>query len=129
MTRVRFAPSPTGSLHVGNALSAVANRDFGEWFLLRVDDTDAARNVPDRLARDFWVKPSEKMVRLWCRAYAAEFDFDVDYQPWVVANFSGILWGGGSMFGSLAPRRRTYGLSARGTHPTTLTYPFASASS
>jgi len=47
MKRVRFAPSPTGSLHVGNALSAVANRDFGDWFLLRVDDTDAARNVPE----------------------------------------------------------------------------------
>ena len=46
MTRVRFAPSPTGSLHVGNALSAVANRDFGDWFLLRIDDTDAGRNVP-----------------------------------------------------------------------------------
>ena len=46
MTRVRFAPSPTGSLHVGNALSAVANRDFGDWFLLRIDDTDAARNIP-----------------------------------------------------------------------------------
>jgi len=45
MKRVRFAPSPTGSLHVGNALSAVANRDFGDWFLLRIDDTDAARNV------------------------------------------------------------------------------------
>jgi glutamyl-tRNA synthetase len=46
MKRVRFAPSPTGSLHVGNALSAVANRDFGDWFLLRIDDTDAARNIP-----------------------------------------------------------------------------------
>jgi len=46
MTRVRFAPSPTGSLHVGNALSAVANRNFGDWFLLRIDDTDAARNIP-----------------------------------------------------------------------------------
>jgi glutamyl-tRNA synthetase len=43
--RVRFAPSPTGSLHVGNALSAVANRAFGDWFLLRIDDTDPARNV------------------------------------------------------------------------------------
>jgi glutamyl/glutaminyl-tRNA synthetase len=55
MTRVRFAPSPTGSLHVGNALSAVANRDFGDWFLLRIDDTDAARNVPggeDEIVRD-----------------------------------------------------------------------------
>jgi glutamyl/glutaminyl-tRNA synthetase len=46
MTRVRFAPSPTGSLHLGNALSAVANRRFGEWFLLRIDDTDPARNLP-----------------------------------------------------------------------------------
>ena len=46
MTRVRFAPSPTGTLHVGNALSAVANRRFGDWLLLRIDDTDPARNVP-----------------------------------------------------------------------------------
>jgi glutamyl/glutaminyl-tRNA synthetase len=46
MRRVRFAPSPTGSLHVGNALSAVANRRLGDWMLLRIDDTDPARNVP-----------------------------------------------------------------------------------
>ena len=49
MVRVRFAPSPTGSLHLGGALSAVANRRFaderGGSFLLRIDDTDAARNV------------------------------------------------------------------------------------
>jgi glutamyl-tRNA synthetase len=46
MIRARFAPSPTGSLHVGNALSAVANRRFGDWLLLRIDDTDPARNLP-----------------------------------------------------------------------------------
>jgi glutamyl-tRNA synthetase len=46
MSRVRFAPSPTGSLHVGNALNAVANRRLGDWMLLRIDDTDPARNVP-----------------------------------------------------------------------------------
>ncbi|HTO25712.1 MAG TPA: glutamate--tRNA ligase family protein [Gaiellaceae bacterium] len=49
MVRVRFAPSPTGSLHLGGALSAVANRRFadehGGTLLLRVDDTDEARNV------------------------------------------------------------------------------------
>ena len=45
MSRVRFAPSPTGTLHVGNALSAVANRSFGDWMLLRIDDTDTARNL------------------------------------------------------------------------------------
>ena len=50
MVRVRFAPSPTGSLHLGGALSAVANRRFaderGGTLLLRIDDTDEARNVP-----------------------------------------------------------------------------------
>jgi glutamyl-tRNA synthetase len=46
MKRVRFAPSPTGTLHIGNALSAVANRGFGDWLLLRIDDTDPARNLP-----------------------------------------------------------------------------------
>jgi len=49
VVRVRFAPSPTGSLHLGNALSAVANRRFadehGGTLLLRIDDTDQARNV------------------------------------------------------------------------------------
>ena len=45
-TRVRFAPAPTGSLHLGNALGATANRRFGDHLLLRIDDTDAARNVP-----------------------------------------------------------------------------------
>ena len=45
MIRVRFAPSPTGTLHVGNALSAVVNRRIGDWMLLRIDDTDPARNV------------------------------------------------------------------------------------
>jgi len=44
--KVRFAPSPTGSLHIGNALCAVANRNFGGTFLLRIDDTDPARNLP-----------------------------------------------------------------------------------
>ena len=46
MVRVRFAPSPTGSLHVGNALTATINRDFGGTMLLRIDDTDPKRNVP-----------------------------------------------------------------------------------
>ena len=41
MRRVRFAPSPTGSLHVGNALTAAANRAFGEWLLLQ--DLEEAR--------------------------------------------------------------------------------------
>jgi hypothetical protein len=55
MVRVRFAPSPTGSLHIGNALSAVANRRLGDWMLLRIDDTDRVRNIPggeDDILRD-----------------------------------------------------------------------------
>ncbi|MGH3072880.1 MAG: glutamate--tRNA ligase [Gaiellaceae bacterium] len=44
-TRVRFAPSPTGSLHLGSALSAVVNRRRGQWLLLRIDDTDRSREV------------------------------------------------------------------------------------
>ncbi|MBA2384607.1 MAG: hypothetical protein H0V68_08105 [Actinobacteria bacterium] len=44
-TRVRFAPSPTGSLHLGSALSAVVNRRRGDWLLLRIDDTDRTREV------------------------------------------------------------------------------------
>jgi hypothetical protein len=51
MVRVRFAPSPTGSLHLGSALTAVANRRFADErdgvFVLRIDDTDAARTDPD----------------------------------------------------------------------------------
>src|SRR5438094_9476038 len=55
MKKVRFAPSPTGSLHVGNALSAVANRSLGDRMLLRIDDTDPQRNLPggeEEIVRD-----------------------------------------------------------------------------
>ena len=54
-------------------------------------DRMAMRRVPDRLARDFWVQPSEGSIRQWCRAYQATFTFETDYQPWVIAAFSGIL--------------------------------------
>jgi hypothetical protein len=55
------------------------------------DDGLAMRRVPERLGRDFWVRPSESMVRRWCQDYRAGFDFAGDYQPWVVQSFSGIL--------------------------------------
>ena len=46
---VRFAPSPTGLLHVGNARTALLNwlfaKKMGGRFLLRIDDTDAARST------------------------------------------------------------------------------------
>ncbi len=49
MTVTRFAPSPTGQLHVGNVFTAVQNfllaRRDGGRFLLRMDDTDLARST------------------------------------------------------------------------------------
>lgn len=48
---VRFAPSPTGRLHVGNARGALLNwlfaRKSGGSFLLRLDDTDTARSTTE----------------------------------------------------------------------------------
>jgi glutamyl-tRNA synthetase len=47
--KVRFAPSPTGKLHVGNVITALRNwlfvRQAGGTFLLRIDDTDTARST------------------------------------------------------------------------------------
>ena len=59
MTITRFAPSPTGFLHVGNLRTAlinylVAKKDNGE-FILRLDDTDPVRSKPiyvDQIKRD-----------------------------------------------------------------------------
>ncbi|MFB3128498.1 MAG: glutamate--tRNA ligase family protein, partial [Lysobacteraceae bacterium] len=49
--RVRFAPSPTGFLHVGGARTALFNwlfaRNQGGVFILRIEDTDADRSRPE----------------------------------------------------------------------------------
>ncbi|MGQ0714716.1 MAG: glutamate--tRNA ligase [Gemmatimonadaceae bacterium] len=49
--RLRFAPSPTGSLHVGVARAALFNwlyaRKYGGQFLLRIEDTDKARSTDE----------------------------------------------------------------------------------
>src|SRR6478735_553192 len=51
MHRLRFAPSPTGYLHVGGARTALLNwlfvKKYGGQFLLRVEDTDKARSTDD----------------------------------------------------------------------------------
>ncbi len=53
--RVRFAPSPTGYLHVGGARTALFNwliaRRTGGKFILRIEDTDRSRHVEDSTAR------------------------------------------------------------------------------
>ncbi len=50
-TRVRFAPSPTGFLHIGGARTALFNwlyaRHTGGTFILRIEDTDTARNTQE----------------------------------------------------------------------------------
>src|SRR5215208_4910549 len=52
--RARFAPSPTGFLHIGGVRSALFNwlftRHEGGQYLLRIDDTDQERNVEAALA-------------------------------------------------------------------------------
>lgn len=53
MTRVRFAPSPTGNLHIGGARTALFNwlyaRHTGGKFLLRIEDTDLVRSTEESL--------------------------------------------------------------------------------
>ena len=52
--RTRFAPSPTGFLHIGGVRTALFNwllaRHHGGQFLLRIDDTDQQRHVEDAVA-------------------------------------------------------------------------------
>jgi glutamyl-tRNA synthetase len=52
--RTRFAPSPTGYLHIGGVRTALFNwlfaRQQGGQFILRIDDTDQVRNVDETLA-------------------------------------------------------------------------------
>ncbi len=53
MVRTRFAPSPTGYLHIGGVRTALFNwlfaRHHGGQFVLRIDDTDEKRNVDDAI--------------------------------------------------------------------------------
>ena len=50
----RFAPSPTGFLHIGGARTALFNwlyaRHHGGQFKLRIEDTDRARSTPEAMA-------------------------------------------------------------------------------
>ena len=75
--KLRFAPSPTGKLHVGNARTALVNYLFcksknGEM-LLRIDDTDQERSKPEyekSIKEDlnwlgiFWEKTDRQSSRL-----------------------------------------------------------------
>lgn len=82
---VRFAPSPTGNIHIGNARTALFNwlfaRRHGGRFILRFDDTDAERSrqeYADQIQKDlFWlgIRPdvtAHQSARLSSYAAAAE---------------------------------------------------------
>ena len=85
MTTTRFAPSPTGRLHVGNIRTALHNwmlaRQAGGTFILRIDDTDAERSREDYVdairadltwLRLTWDREERQSARL--DRYAAAFD-------------------------------------------------------
>src|SRR4051812_50071501 len=63
--RLRFAPSPTGYLHIGGVRTALFNwlwaRHTGGTFILRIEDTDRERSTPENEAiilRDMkWLRP------------------------------------------------------------------------
>ena len=58
---VRFAPSPTGRIHIGNARTAILNwlmaRKTGGQFVLRYDDTDTARSTRNSPTASPWTSP------------------------------------------------------------------------
>jgi glutamyl-tRNA synthetase len=85
MITTRFAPSPTGRLHVGNIRTALHNwmlaRQSGGTFILRIDDTDAARSreeYVDAIKADLlwlgleWDREERQSARL--TRYQAAFD-------------------------------------------------------
>ena len=96
--RVRFAPSPTGKLHIGGARTAIYNwafaRSNGGTFILRIDDTDPTRSTDentqiilramrcDELQGYFYAKPMPAdMLLAWARgdkpAGSADFSASV----------------------------------------------------
>ncbi|MEM6324860.1 MAG: glutamate--tRNA ligase [Pseudomonadota bacterium] len=85
MTTTRFAPSPTGYLHIGNLRTALFNyliaRKAGGTFILRLDDTDPERSKPeyaDAIMEDLewlgltWDRVERQSDRLDRYAHAAE---------------------------------------------------------
>ena len=78
MTQVRFAPSPTGSLHLGSARTALFNwafaRRHGGRLLLRIEDTDRERSTAESEADLLaglawlglhWAAPPVRRAALW----------------------------------------------------------------
>jgi glutamyl-Q tRNA(Asp) synthetase len=74
MIVTRFAPSPTGYLHIGHAFAAITARDAGDRFLVRIEDIDRTRCRPEFEAAIFedlawlgldWEKPVLRQSERW----------------------------------------------------------------
>ncbi len=91
--RVRFAPSPTGTLHLGGARTAIYNwafaRRMGGSFVLRIDDTDAERSTAENTGQ---ILRSLRWLGLdWDEGPEADGDFGPYFQTQRAHNYSAAL--------------------------------------
>ena len=81
MVRTRFAPSPTGYMHIGNLRTALyaylTARHYDGTLILRIEDTDQERNIPESLAAIF------KSLEMAGLEYDEGPDRDGGYGPYV----------------------------------------------
>ena len=79
MARVRFAPSPTGYLHIGGARTALFNWMYAKAqngsFVLRIEDTDQERSKDEYL--DEILKSMEWLGLSWDEMYKQSDRFDI----------------------------------------------------
>jgi glutamyl-tRNA synthetase len=91
--RVRFAPSPTGALHVGGARTAIYNwafaRRMGGVFILRIDDTDPGRSTEANTKQI--LRSLEWMGLDWDEGPEVGGDFGPYYQTERAANYTAAL--------------------------------------
>ncbi len=109
MTTTRFAPSPTGWIHIGNLRAALFNyaiaRQNGGTFILRIDDTD-----PERSKEEYVVGLKEDLTWLglnWDREERQSLRLD----RYMAAKERLLPWGGSTS----ASRRRGTGSQAQET--------------
>lgn len=91
--RVRFAPSPTGTLHLGGARTAIYNwafaRKMGGSFILRIDDTDAERSTAENTEQ---ILRSLRWLGLdWDEGPEADGDFGPYFQTQRAENYTAAL--------------------------------------
>jgi glutamyl/glutaminyl-tRNA synthetase len=136
MIRVRFAPSPTGYLHIGSARTFIFNwlyaRRHGGTMILRIDDTDVERNTEESLHSIFdglkWLglgwdeeyRQSERLAlhRELAEAILAKGLAYRDFTPAEMEDAEKTHAGGAWLFnpgqaGDIAGRKRPSGVSGR----------------